>query len=196
MNERFPPLFRLWHWLMAFSIFGILFTVLLRMTFLDKKEVAAILLKKLGAMGVTLTSEQAIAAAKAIRAPMWEWHYIFAIFLGVAIALRIVAMLRGDAKFPLLKLLRAKGLHEKGKAAIHMLLCLTVALLALSGTFYYYHDALGFAKDSVHWVKELHETLLWPLLLLIAAHIIGVILHELTTKEAIVSRMIHGDEVK
>ena len=85
---------------------------------------------------------------------------------------------------------------ERFKAAIHLLICLAILLIALSGALYYYHDALGLAKESVRWAKELHEALLWPLVLLIAAHIGGVIRHELTSKECLVSRMIHGDEIR
>ncbi|WP_300363541.1 cytochrome b/b6 domain-containing protein [Hydrogenimonas sp.] len=196
MAKKFGPLFRLWHWMMAFSIFGLLFTVLLRETFLDKKEMAAILTKKLASFGVALGSDQAIAAAKAIRAPMWEWHYVFALFLGLSIALRLWLMVTKEAKMPLLKLLAAEGAQEKMKTGVHLLLCLTIALLTVTGAFYYFKDALGFEKEAVHWVKELHEWLLWPLLLFVGLHIAGVIRHELVSKEAVVSRMIHGDEVK
>ena len=143
-----------------------------------------------------LDPEQAIEAAKAIRAPMWEWHYIFALGLGAAIALRLLLMATGRAELPLLKVLRAPDAMERFKAAIHLLICLTILLIALTGALSYYHDALGLAKESVHWVKDLHEALLWPLVLLIAAHIGRVIRHELTSKECLVSRMIHGDEVR
>ncbi|WP_456449267.1 cytochrome b/b6 domain-containing protein [Hydrogenimonas sp.] len=135
MRQRFTPLFRLWHWLMAFSIFGLLFTVLLRETFLDKKEMAAIVTQKLASFGVALGSDQAIAVAKAIRAPMWEWHYIFALFLGLSIVLRLWLMMTKEAKMPLLKLLAAEGMPERMKAGVHLLLCLSIALLTVTGTF-------------------------------------------------------------
>ena len=193
---EFSAGFRIWHWLTVLSVFGALFTVLLRSTFLDKKAVAGILTQKLAAFGVHLDPEQAIGVAKAIRAPMWEWHYIFALGLGAAIALRLLLMATGRAELPLLKVLRAPERMERFKATIHLLICLAILVIALTGALYYYHDALGLAKESVHWAKELHEALLWPLVLLIAAHIGGVIRYELTTKECLVSRMIHGDEVR
>ncbi|WP_353662173.1 cytochrome b/b6 domain-containing protein [Hydrogenimonas sp. SS33] len=196
MKGKFTPLFRLWHWLTVFSVFGLLFTVLLRKSFLNKNAVAEIVRQKLETFGVAIGADQAIAVAKAIRAPMWEWHYIFALFLGIAIALRLWLMATGRAKLPILAVLEAKGVQEKVKAFVHLLLCVTIALMALSGAVYYFHEALGFQKSSVHWLKELHEFLLTPLLLFIALHIGGVVRHELATKEAIVSRMIHGDEVR
>lgn len=189
---KYPAILRLWHWLNALAIFGLLFTVLLRKTFLDKKAVAAIVQTKLAEAGITIDSDLAIAIGKAVRAPMWEWHYIFAVVLGIAIALRIVGTLSGRLEHPLKKFLVSSDLRERFKNGIHLLLCLSIVLLALTGAFYYFHDALGFEKDSVHWVKEVHESLLWPLIVLTSLHIVGVVRHELVTKEPIVSRMIHG----
>lgn len=191
MQQKFPPLFRLWHWLMAFSIFGLLGTVLLRKTFLDKKANAEIIIQKLSGFQITVDHDQAIAVAKAIRAPMWEWHYILAVGLGIAIALRIFLMLTGQAQMPLLKLIRAEGAMEKFKVLIHLLLCAAIAVIAFTGAVYYF-----FESDSIHWIKNLHETLMWPLIVLIVLHIAGVIKHELSTKEPLVSKMIHGDELK
>jgi cytochrome b561 len=190
-TTKFTPLFRLWHWLMAFSIFGLLFTVLLRKTFLSKSANAEIIQSKLASLSVTVDPDQALAVAKAIRAPMWEWHYIFAIGLGIAIALRLYLMFVGQAQMPLFKLLQAQGGEEKLKAAIHLLLCLTIALITLTGAVYYF-----FGSDAIHWVKTVHEKLMLPLMILIVLHIVGVIKHELSTKECLVSKMIHGDEVR
>ena len=188
MKEKFPPLLRLWHWLTVLAMSGIWLTVLLRETFLDKKEVAAILVRQLA-----IDHDKAIAVAKAIRAPMWEWHYIFAALLTLAIVVRVVAMVKGQAQLPILKLLQAEGMQEKGKAAVHLLICMGIALMTLTGWFYYFHDALGFEKEAVHWVKELHEAIWMPLTALIFLHIAGVVRHELVAKESIVSEMIHGD---
>ncbi len=193
MKRNFAPLFRLWHWTMALAVLGLIGTVLLRKTFLSKSANAEIIRQKLAGFSITVDPDQAVAVAKAIRAPMWEWHYILAVVLGVAILLRIVAMLRGDAQMPIVKLVQSEGLMEKFKSLIHLLICLAILLMALTGTFYYFHDALGIAKDSARWAKELHESLFVPLLILILLHIGGVIRHELTTKECIVSKMIHGE---
>ena len=193
MKRNFAPLFRLWHWTMALAVLGLIGTVLLRKTFLSKSANAEIIRQKLAGFSITIDPDQAVAVAKAIRAPMWEWHYILAVVLGVAILLRIVAMLRGDAQMPIVKLVQSEGLMEKFKSLIHLLICLAILLMALTGTFYYFHDALGIAKDSARWAKELHESLFPPLLILIVLHIGGVIRHELTTKECIVSKMIHGE---
>ena len=195
MRQKFPPLFRLWHWLTALSVLGLAGTVFLRKTFLSKSANAEIIQSKLESFHMPINHEHAITVAKAIRAPMWEWHYILAIILGIAILLRIAAMLRGDAQLPLLKVLRSENTMERFKNTIHLLICLAILVIALTGAFYYFHDTLGIAKESASWAKELHESLFWPLMILIILHIGGVLKHELTTKECIVSKMIHGEEI-
>ncbi len=194
MQQKFPPLFRLWHWWTAFSVLGLAGTVFLRMTFLDKRTNAEIIQAKLAGFHIAIDPDQAITVAKAIRAPMWEWHYTLAIVLGIAIVLRIVAMIRGDAQVPILKVLHSENNAERFKNTIHLLICVAILVIALTGTFYYFHDTLGISKDSAHWAKELHEALFWPLMGLITLHLGGVFMHELKTKECIVSKMIHGDE--
>ncbi len=186
-RPQYLPLFRLWHWLTAFSVLGLFATVALRSTFLDKKANAQIILNKLAS--ISIDQEQAVAVAKAIRTPMWEWHYLLGFLLAAAVAWRVFLMLRGQARMPLLKLLQAQGLHEKGKAAIHLLICLGILVMTVTGLFYYFCDS-----ESFHWVKEIHQSLLWPMVILVLLHIGGVLTHELSTKECIVSKMIHGDE--
>jgi len=193
MKRNFAPLFRLWHWTMALAVLGLIGTVLLRKTFLSKSANAEIIRQKLADFSISVDPDQAVAVAKAIRTAMWEWHYILAIVLGIAVALRIIAMLRGEARLPLLKVLQSDNTMERFKNTIHLLICLAILVIALTGTFYYFHDALGISKNSALWAKELHESLFIPLVILITMHIGGVIRYELTTKECIVSKMIHGE---
>ena len=74
--------FRIWHWLHALVVIGLLGTVFLRKTFLSWRSNSEILATKLSTMDIEVSSEQTKALAKAVRAPMWEWH----IFLGYALA--------------------------------------------------------------------------------------------------------------
>ncbi|MDO8260706.1 MAG: cytochrome b/b6 domain-containing protein, partial [Candidatus Magasanikbacteria bacterium] len=78
--------FRIWHWLNAIVILGLLGTVFLRKTFLSYKANAEILMSKLSAMGTDIAVEDAKILAKAIRAGMWEWHII----LGYALAFLVI----------------------------------------------------------------------------------------------------------
>ena len=74
---KYSAHFRLWHWLNAFVVLGLLSTVLLRKTFLSWRTNSEIIMTKLSEAGTEITAEQAKLIAKAIRAGMWEWHIIF-----------------------------------------------------------------------------------------------------------------------
>jgi len=192
MLEKYPALLRIWHWLTVIAVAGLYVTVALRETVLDKKEVGAIVASKLQEFGMSLSGEQAIAVGKAVRAPMWEWHYLFGYLLAFAILVRIVAMLKGDASMPVIKVLRAKTPKDRGMALVHLGICFMLMVMTLTGLGYHFHEALGIAKESVHWAKEVHEFFVWPLGILIVLHIGGVVMHEIITKERIISYMVGG----
>lgn len=192
MKTQFTGLFRIWHWLLAFSVIGLLFTVLLRKTFLSYKSNALIIQEKLAAVDIDLQIESAKAVAKAIRAPMWEWHYIFGLFLGVAILLRIYLTVTKKVVDPVTRF-RAAPKEEKLQRGVYLLLSIVIVLMALSGAVLYFHESLGIEKNTAHTVKELHEMMMYGVLGLVFLHLAGVIRHELLTKEGIVSKMIHGD---
>ncbi|MEE8588779.1 MAG: cytochrome b/b6 domain-containing protein [Sulfurimonadaceae bacterium] len=195
MKPQFTLLYRIWHWTMAFSVIGLLLTVLLRKTFLSWRDNSALIQSKLAETGTEITAETAKMIAKAIRAPMWEWHYILGLFLAISIVIRLYMIASGRAEMPLKTLMQAPK-EEMPKHLVHLVLCFTIMLMTLSGGFYYFHEGLGFTKDGVHWVKEVHEYMMYGVLVLVGLHIGGVLRHEITTKEGIVSKMIHGDEIK
>jgi len=194
MKPQFTPLYRLWHWLMAFSVLGLLGTVALRKTFLSWRTNAELIQVKLAETGTEVTAETAKMVAKAIRAPMWEWHYVLALFLVISMAIRMSMIIRDRSQFPLFQLLNAPK-EDKLKKAVHMLICMSLMVMAVSGGVVYYHELLGFSEDGVHWVKELHEYVMYAVLGLVAMHLGGVLMHEIKTKEGIVSKMIHGDDI-
>jgi len=195
MKPQFTLLYRIWHWTMAFSVIGLLGTVALRKTFLSWRDNSALIQSKLAETGTEITAETAKMIAKAIRAPMWEWHYILGLFLAISIVIRLYMIASKRADMPLKTLTQAPK-EELPKHLVHLLLCFSIMLMTLSGGFYYFHEALGFTKDGVHWVKEVHEYMMYGVLGLVVLHIGGVLRHEVTTKEGIVSKMIHGDEIK
>ena len=193
MDIKFSPLFRIWHLLNLIAVSGLAFTGLARLTFLNKHKIADLLTQKLAELHIGIQEDQAISIAKAIRAGVWEWHYPFAALLGVSIALRIYLMYRREARLPLLSMLKAEGMEMKFKHFIHLLICMGIGVMAVTGVLDRYHDLFGIAKESVKWAGDLHSTLFPALMALIALHIAGVIKHELSSGESIVSKMIHGE---
>ena len=192
MKPKFTPLYRFWHWLMAFSVIGLLGTVALRKTFLSWHTNAELIQVKLAAAGTEVTAETAKLVAKAIREPMWEWHYIFALFLAISILIRLVMVTRDFSIFPMLVLIRAPK-EEKLQKAVYLFLCMSLMVMAISGGTLYFYEDLGFTKEGVHWVKELHEYVMYAVVGFVSLHLAGVLRHEFTTKEGIISKMIHGD---
>src|SRR5210317_659589 len=88
--KKWSVSFRLWHWLHALVVLGLLCTVLLRKTFLSWRSNSEILATKLSSMDIEVSSEQAKLLAKAVRAPMWEWHIILGYALAILLVYRIV----------------------------------------------------------------------------------------------------------
>ena len=192
MKPQFTPLYRFWHWLMAFSVIGLLGTVALRKTFLSWHTNAEVIQVKLAAAGTEVTAETAKMVAKAIREPMWEWHYIFALFLALSILIRLIMVARDFSIFPMLVLIRAPK-EEKLQKAVYLFLCMSLMVMAVSGGTLYFYEALGFTKEGIHWVKELHEYVMYAVVGFVSLHLAGVFRHEFITKEGIISKMIHGD---
>ncbi len=192
MSKQFTPTYRIWHGLMALSVLGLLATVLLRKTFLSWRSNAEIIQTQLAQLGTDITAESAKVVAKAIRAPMWEWHYTFAVILGISIALRIYMVVTKQSELPIITVMKTTGM-QKLKAGTYLLLCATILIMALSGTVLYFHEFLGISKTFAESLKDFHEWMMQPLILFVVVHIAGVLRHEFTTKEGIISKMIHGD---
>lgn len=192
MEKQFTALYRIWHWLMALSVIGLLGTVLLRKTFLSWRTNSEIIINEFQNAGIEVTTELAKATAKAIRSGMWEWHYVFGLVLGISIVIRIYMMISKKAQLPIIKLIQAPK-EKRLQYFVYTFLCFFIMMMALSGGFLYFHEFLGFTKDSIHWVKDTHELMMWGIVVFVSLHLAGVIKHELDTKEPIVSKMIHGD---
>jgi Ni/Fe-hydrogenase 1 B-type cytochrome subunit len=84
--------------------------------------------------------------------------------------------------------------EEKIQRAVYLFLGFALIVMAISGATLYFYEDLGFTKEGIGWVKELHELTMYGVLGLVVLHLGGVFMHEITTKEGIVSKMIHGDD--
>ena len=193
MKKQFTTLYRSWHWLMAFSTLGLLSTVLLRETLFSWRDNAHLIQTKLAELGSEITAESAKIVAKAIRAPMWEWHYIFGLVLGMSVLLYIYMVISKKIEMPIKTLLKAETNHERLKQSVYLLLLFALFFMSVTGGLMYFHDFLGISKEGAHEINELHESLLYPIIVLVVMHISGVIAHEITSKESIISKMVHGD---
>ncbi len=188
---KYSPLFRIWHWLNAIVISGILFTVFLRETFLNKKINAQILIDKLFDIDIEITQNQAIVIAKAIRSSMWDWHIILGYTLMGLIIWRIYLFYK-DTSNP--ESFKELSLHKKIVHLLYYVIHSSLVGLVLSGLILYFYKDFGILKESVHLIKEIHEFLFYIILYFIPLHIVGIIIAEHRDEKGTISSMIHGEK--
>ncbi|MBN2768775.1 MAG: cytochrome b/b6 domain-containing protein [Campylobacterales bacterium] len=181
--------FRVWHWLMAFVIFGLLATVLLRKTFLSWRANSELIVSKLSSFGMSITHDQAVSLAKAIRAPMWEWHIILGYILVALVVYRIILVfthsgIQNYTNFD------TKDLHQKAVSAVYLLFYGIIIIMSISGLLLTFNDKLGLSENFEHTIKELHEFLFNGIWIYTIIHIAGVIIAENKDEKGITSTMI------
>jgi len=186
---KYSPTFRIWHWLNAIVVLGLLGTVFLRKTFLSWRTNSEILVNKLLEINVEITAEQAKVLAKAVRAGMWEWHII----LGYALAFLLIY--RAYLFFTSKKQKRSFSsltTHKKAVRASYYLIYTTLTFMAVTGLSIHFYQDLGLLKDTAHDIKEIHELIFNIILYFVPLHIAGIIIAENRDQKGIISRMVNG----
>jgi len=186
---KYSLLFRAWHWLNAFVILGLVGTVLLRWTLFSKTLNAEVLMNTLAQMNITVTQEQGIVLAKALRGTLWEWHIILGfIFAGLTLLRLYLHFINSKQREPF------KGLdtHHKLVRVSYCGLYTTFVLLAATGLLIYFYKEIGISKDIAHSIKELHELVYYYVAFFIPLHIVGVFFADARKEKGLVSSMIHG----
>ena len=173
---------RVWHWLNALLIFGVLITVFLRNTFLEKRANAKIIMEKLSEFGVSISDDQAIVIAKAIRGVMWEWHIYLGIALGVLLLFRVFLNSTQKEFLPKKKLVKT----------LHFLFIFVLFIVVVTGVGIYYDSFLGLSENVVDIMKNIHENIFKYLLFFIPIHIVGVVIAENNEDRGIISDMVNG----
>jgi Ni/Fe-hydrogenase 1 B-type cytochrome subunit len=187
---KYSVAFRIWHWLNAFVVLGLLGTVFLRKTFLSWRDNSQLIVSKLDTMGIAITQDQAVILAKAIRAGMWEWHIILGYLLAFSLVLRAcLAFFEKQRKARFSSL----SLHKKGVQATYYILYISLTFMALSGLTMHFHSDLGLSKEIAHSIKEVHHFVFHFVWIFVVVHIVGVVAAENSGEKGIISRMIHGE---
>lgn len=174
------------HWLIAVSFMLLLITIFLRLTWMNKYNVAAIIQDFLKDTDLVLTQEQLIVLAKKIRQPMWDWHIYIGYFLVGLFSLRFMLPLFGEMKIqnPLAKNITAKARFQNWTYIIFYF-CVLVSLL--TGLII----ELG-PKEFKKPMEEVHELGIYYLIGYICIHLAGVLFAEFTDQKGIISRMVSG----
>jgi cytochrome b561 len=183
--------FRVWHWVHATVILGLLGTVFLRKTFLSWRTNAELLTQKLSEISIEVTAEQAKVLATSIRAPMWEWHIILGYALAALLFWRLLLFFTPSGKIHYQNF-KEKTLHKKMVTISYIVLYSVLLFMAISGFTIHFYDALSLTKDTAHDIKEIHELVYNAILIFVPLHIIGVIVAESRDEKGIISDMVHG----
>ncbi len=187
--------FRIWHWVSAVVILGLLGTVFLRKTFLSWRTNSELLTQKLSEINLEVTADQAKVLAKAIRAPMWEWHIILGYALAALLVWRIILFFTQSGKHNYQNL-KEESFYKKIVKMGYIGIYLVLVFMAVSGLIIHFHEALGLTKEDAHDIKGIHELVFNAILIFVPLHIIGVFIAENKDEEGIISDMVNGgDEV-
>lgn len=189
--KKWSVSFRLWHWLHALVVLGLLGTVLLRKTFLSWRANSEILAVKLSSMDIEVSSEQAKLLAKAVRAPMWEWHIILGYALAVLLLFRVALFFTQSGKQNLIDI-KTSTLHKKMVKIGYIGIYVILGFMAISGLSIHFYEELGLLKETAHDIKEIHELVFNAVWIFVAMHITGVVIADNRDEKGIISDMING----
>ncbi len=187
-NTKYSKVYRIIHWTIAVSFLLLLITIFLRLTWMNKYNVAAIIQDYLSGTGQILSQEQLIELAKKIRQPMWNWHiYIGYILVGL-FSIRLILPAFGHMKIqnPLDKTLSTKIKFQKWTYIIFYL-CVIVSLV--TGLII----ELG-PKEFKKPMEEIHVLGIYYLIAFIGIHLTGVLIAEFTDQKGIISRIVSGSK--
>jgi len=187
-ETKYSNVYRIIHWAIAISFLLLLITIFLRLTWMNKYNVAAIIQDYLSGTDQVLSQEQLIDLAKKIRQPMWNWHiYIGYVLVGL-FSIRFILPAFGHMKIqnPFGKNLSTKMKFQKWTYIIFYL-CVIVSLV--TGLII----ELG-PKEFKKPMEEIHVLGIYYLIAFIGIHLAGVLIAEFTDQKGIISRIVSGSK--
>lgn len=185
-NKDYSAVYRIIHWSIAICMLLLLITIFLRLTWMNKNNVAEIIQNYLNTTDQSLTQDQLIVLAKKIRQPMWDWH----IYLGYALTglfgLRFILPFFGEMKFqsPFNKELIFK---EKLQNWIYLIFYVFVVISLATGLLIKFGPIE--IKNSM---EDIHKLSIYYLIAFVIFHIGGVLWAEFTMHKGIISKMVSG----
>lgn len=188
-TRNYSKVYRILHWLIAFSFIFLLITIFLRKTWMEKNHVAEIIQAFLADKGYpALPEDDAILLAKKIRKPMWDWHIYLGYVLTGLYCIRLAVPFFGEMKFS--SPFKA-GLDMKTKFQfwVYLVFYVCTAVSLITGLIIEFGP-----KEYKKPMEEIHELSLYYLLGFMILHFGGVLIAELTSDKGLVSRIISGSK--
>ena len=185
-TTNYTKVYRIIHWAIAISFLLLLITIFLRLTWMNKYNMADIIQEYLKGTNQTLSYDEAVLLAKQIRKPMWQWHIYLGYVLVGLFSIRFTLPFFGKMKLqnPLAKELSLKVKFQKW-AYIIFYICVVGSLIT----------GLLIEWGPKNWkkpVEEIHELGVYYLVGFIVIHLAGVVIAEFTNQKGIISRIVSG----
>jgi cytochrome b561 len=186
-NTNYSAVYRTIHWAIAISMLLLLGTIFLRMTWMNKNNVADIIQQYLTTTDQTLSDEQLITLAKQIRKPMWQWHIYLGYVLTGLFAIRFTLPLFGEMKCrnPLDKALSFK---EKFQLWTYIVFYCCIIVSLSTGLMIEFGP-----KGLKEPMEEIHILSIYYFATYLVLHFGGILMAELGNQQGIVSRIISGE---
>ncbi|MCC7524530.1 MAG: cytochrome b/b6 domain-containing protein [Chitinophagaceae bacterium] len=183
-QHKFTPFHRLLHWIMAIAMPILFITGFLRMYWMNKNKIVAVIESKTSA----IPKEEMADIAKTIREPMWQWHELFAHIMIFSFIARIIYMIVKGIRFPNPFKVN-QSIKERLQGFTYVYFYLFVVVSAFTGIciekdlFSTYHEQIeAVHKWGIYW---------FPIFILL--HLAGIVVAEFSNKKGITSKMIGGD---
>ena len=187
-NKKYSAIYRIIHWSIAVSFTLLLITIFLRLTWMNKYNMADIIQDFLADTNQSLSEDQLIVLAKSIRRPMWNWHIYLGYVLTGLFSIRFILPFFGQMKFqnPFVKGL---SLKEKMQKWIYIIFYVCTIITLTTGLVIVFGP-----KELKHSMEDIHVLSIYYLIGFIIIHLAGVIISEFTNQKGIISRIISGDK--
>jgi Ni/Fe-hydrogenase 1 B-type cytochrome subunit len=204
--KKYSASLRLWHWANLLVISGSLITVLINSTITDRQPVTNIVKTELQKSGVSVNDKQAGSVAHALGDSVWSVHIYFGYGLAALLLFRLLLeffqitdqkfirkIKSAYVQFQTTKKNRETVRHELAVKTIYAVFYLLMIIMALTGLFLAFEDALASFKSIRDSVKEVHGFCMYLILAFIVVHVLGVFLAERKDDgKGILSDMING----
>ena len=187
-SKNYSRIYRVLHWAIAISFTLLLITIFLRLTWMNKNNVAEIIGDFLKNTDQHLSQEDLITLAKKIRKPMWDWHIYMGYVLTGLFFIRFTIPIFGYMKFqnPAVKELSAK---QKFQRWIYIVFYVGVVVSLVTGLIIDFGPK-AYKKD----MEFIHEKSLLYLIPFIVLHLVGILYAEFTSEKGLISKMISGSK--
>ena len=98
--KKFTLTHRLLHWTIGISMIMLFLTGFLRMEWMSKKNLSALITNEVSKEGLNISDATLKTIGRSSLEPMWQWHEIFAYIALGLFTVRIVYMLVKGIRFP------------------------------------------------------------------------------------------------